>query len=190
MFICIAIAIILLIMIISLINNKTLWRGDDSDVGLSTLLNKMQITSAFEHGSRIPEKYTADGDNVSPPLGITEIPEETKSLVLIIDDPDAQRVVGYTWVHWVVFNIPVSGSEVKIKENSLPGTAGESTYKKPEYRGPNPPAGSGIHNYYFKVYALDRELELNEMSSLINIKNSMQGHVLDKAELMGVYSRG
>lgn len=148
----------------------------------------MKITStAFAHNENIPAKYTADGENINPPLTISEIPEGTKSLVLIVDDPDAQRVVGYTWVHWVVFDIPTEG---EIKENSIPGTPGESTYKKPEYGGPNPPAGTGTHNYHFKIYALDKKLDLPEMIPLETIQKEMKEHILAESILTGQYSRG
>ena len=147
----------------------------------------MKVTStAFIHNENIPAKYTADGENINPALTISEIPEGTKSLVLIVDDPDAQKVVGYTWVHWVVFDIPIEG---EIKENSIPGTPGESTYKKPEYGGPNPPAGTGIHNYHFKIYALDKKLELANMTPLETIQKEMKEHILVESILTGQYSR-
>ena len=146
----------------------------------------MKLTSVFNQGEKIPAKYTADGENINPPLEISKIPSETKSLVLVVDDPDAQRVVGYTWVHWVVFNIKTAN---KIEENSIPGTPGESTYKKPGYGGTNPPRGSGVHNYHFKLYALDAELDLKNGASLKRIEQAMQNHILDKAEFIGIYSR-
>jgi len=133
--------------------------------------------------------YGFIGKNVNPQLDIYEIPDGAKSLVLIVDDPDAQRVVGYTWVHWVVFNIPVNGDKVVIKEDSIPGVPGESTYKKPSYGGPSPPKGTGIHNYHFKVYALNKLLPLQEGASLKNITHSMKEHIVEKAELMGMYTR-
>ena len=149
----------------------------------------MIVKSEFKNNEKIPEKYTADGDNINPKLIISEIPEGTKSLVLIVDDPDAQKVVGYTWIHWIRFNIPVDGNEMRIEENSLPGTTGESTYKKPGYGGPNPPVGTGDHRYFFKVFALDIELDLQEGASLSEIESAMQGHILDKSELIGLYGR-
>jgi len=150
----------------------------------------MQIKSAFGNGEEIPVRFTADGENVSPSLDISGIPSGVQSLVLIVDDPDAQRVVGYTWVHWIRFNISVSGSEVRIEEGSSPGVGGFSTYKSGRYGGPNPPAGSGIHNYYFKVYALDVDLDLGSDAEKSDVEAAMEGHILDKAEIVGVYSRG
>jgi len=152
-------------------------------------INMKTTSIAFENNQPIPTKYTADGENINPQLKISEIPQEAKSLVLIVDDPDAKRVVGYTWIHWVAFDIPVEGDTLEIEENSNPGTPGESTYKKPEYGGPNPPAGSGTHNYNFKIYALDKTLDLSEMASLDSIQNEMKDHTLDQSILTGTYSR-
>jgi len=150
----------------------------------------MKIESpVFVHNEKIPTDYTADGKNVNPELKISEIPNGTKSLVLIFDDPDAKRVVGYTWVHWVLFNILVDSDSVIISENSIVGTPGESTYKKASYGGPNPPVGTGIHNYHFKIYAIDKKLELPEMVSLVEITNSIKGHILASSVLIGQYSR-
>jgi len=153
-------------------------------------MSELQITSnAFENKSSIPVKYSADGENINPSLEISNIPENVKSLVLINDDPDAQKVVGYTWIHWLRFNIPVDGEKVIIEEDSLPGISGKSTYKKPEYGGPSPPAGTGVHNYYFKFYALDIMLDLPEMASQESIEESMKNHVLAQGELVGTYTR-
>ena len=150
----------------------------------------MKVKSpAFANNEKIPAKYTADGENINPSLTISEIPKNTKSLVLIVDDPDAQRVVGYTWIHWVVFNIQTEGDTIEIKENSIPGTPGESTYKKPEYGGPSPPTGTGVHNYHFKIYALNKKLELPEMSPLDSIQKEIQNHILAESILTGQYSR-
>ncbi len=150
----------------------------------------MKITSpSFMNNEKIPVGFTADGKDVNPQLEISEIAKNAKSLVLIVDDPDAQRVVGYTWIHWIVFNIPVTGNKLTIQEDSIPGTPGESTYKKPDYGGPNPPKGTGIHHYHFKLYALNKMLPLKEMTSLNEINNSMRNHILEKSELVGIYSR-
>jgi len=150
----------------------------------------MKITSpSFEEGWKIPEKFTADGMDVNPELIIGYIPEGAESLVLIVDDPDAKRVAGYTWVHWVLFNIPVEGNVVKIPEDSIVGTPGESTYRKKEYGGPNPPPRTGKHNYHFKVFALNEMLDLPEMAPLSDIERESQGKILDKAEIVGQYWR-
>jgi len=150
----------------------------------------MILTSPnFKHNEKIPVRFTKDGENINPELIIEDIPENTKSLILIVDDPDAQRVAGFTWIHWVVFNILVKNKELIIKENSLPGTYGESTYKKAEYGGPNPPKETGIHHYYFKIYAIDEILDLKEGTKLSEIENTIRNHILDKTELIGIYFR-
>lgn len=144
---------------------------------------------SFTNNEKIPEKYTPDGENINPKLIISEIPENTKSLILIIDDPDAQRVCGYTWIHWVVFDIPFKDKTLEIQENSIPGTQGLNSFNKPTYGGPSPPSGSGTHNYNFKIYALDKKLELPEMTPLSKIIEAMQDHVLANSILTGQYSR-
>ncbi len=136
---------------------------------------------AFEQGGRIPARYTCDSDDVSPELRISSIPEGTKTLALIVDDPDAPMG---TWVHWLVWNIPPA--EV-IAENTAPGTLGRNDFGKLEWGGPCPP--SGEHRYFFRLYALDAELDLPEGSARQELERAMQGHILARAELMGRYSR-
>ena len=139
-------------------------------------------TPAFENNKLIPAKYTCDGDNVNPPLTIEDVPAETKSMVLIIDDPDASAG---TWNHWLVWNI--SPATRKIEENTVPGTEGITTYRRHAYGGPCPP--SGTHRYFFKVYALDMELDLNPNSRENDVEKAMEGHTLAKGELLGLYHR-
>jgi Raf kinase inhibitor-like YbhB/YbcL family protein len=149
----------------------------------------MKIKSVFINNGVIPLKYTADGDNINPPLEINGISKGAKSMILIVDDPDAERVVGFIWNHWIRFNIPISGDSINIDENSEPGIGGFSSYKSGKYGGPNPPAGTGVHNYYFKIYALDIELDLDNSANKSDIQNAMRGHILDSAELIGTYER-
>ena len=142
----------------------------------------MQLTSpAFENNTSIPRKYTCQGQDVNPPLTASAIPPATKSLTLIIDDPDAP--VG-TWIHWVVFNIAPDAS---IAENSIPGTQGYNSFKRNDYGGPCPP--SGTHRYFHKLYALDTVLNLAEGSSKKQIEEAMQGHILAEATLVGLYKK-
>ena len=136
-------------------------------------------TPAFENNKLIPAKYTCDGDNVNPPLTIEDVPAE---MVLIIDDPDASAG---TWNHWLVWNI--SPATRKIEENTVPGTEGITTYRRHAYGGPCPP--SGTHRYFFKVYALDMELDLNPNSRENDVEKAMEGHTLAKGELLGLYHR-
>ena len=143
----------------------------------------MKISSPeFGNNSSIPSKFTCEGQDINPTLSIEGVPAQTKTLALIMDDPDAPMG---TWVHWVVFNIPIDD---RIEEDSVPGTPGMNTAKKLEYHGPCPP--SGTHRYFFKIYALDCELDLQEGASKGALEKVMQGHILDKAELIGLYKRG
>lgn len=142
----------------------------------------MKITSPdFENNKSIPTKFTCEGNDVNPTLIIEGIPKEAKSLALIVDDPDAP---GRIWVHWVVYDIPVVGC---IDENSIPGKQGLTDSGRKAYHGPCPP--SGTHRYFFKIYALDKMLNLNEGIRKPDLEKAMQGHILDKAELMGLYKK-
>lgn len=136
----------------------------------------MKIESpAFQNNQTIPVKYTCDGENVNPPLKISDTPENTRSLALVVDDPDAS--IG-TWVHWIVLNIDPQIAE--IPENSVPPDALElkTSFGKPGYGGPCP--RSGTHRYFFKLYALDAE---------INSTEEIHAHTLAGAELVGLYTR-
>ena len=145
-------------------------------------MKELTITSpAFENNKSIPSKYTCDGNDVNPALNIEGIPDETKSLVLIVDDPDAPMG---TWDHWIVWNIPPTN---KIEENSVPGTEGLNDFRKHSYGGPCPP--SGTHRYFFKVYALDTKLDLDPNSRKEDVEKAMKNHILAKGELVGLYSR-
>jgi Raf kinase inhibitor-like YbhB/YbcL family protein len=147
------------------------------------LMKKLSVKSlAFENNQLIPAKYTCDGNDVNPPLTIEGIPEGTKTLALIVDDPDAPMG---TWDHWIVWNIPATTS--KIEENAVPGTEGMNDFRRRAYGGPCPP--SGTHRYFFKVYALDAKLDLSPTSRKRDVEKAMQGHVLAKGELVGLYRR-
>jgi Raf kinase inhibitor-like YbhB/YbcL family protein len=147
------------------------------------LMKKLSVMSpTFENNQLIPAKYTCDGDDVNPPLAIEGIPEGTKTLALIVDDPDAPMG---TWDHWIVWNIPATTS--KIAENTVPGTEGLNDFRKRSYGGPCPP--SGTHRYFFKVYALDVKLDLSQTARKRDVEKAMQGHVLAEGELVGLYRR-
>jgi len=142
---------------------------------------KMKITSsAFLHEGNIPSKYTCDGENINPDIKIENFPKGTKTLVLIVDDPDAPSG---NWDHWIVWNI-LPGD---IDEDSMPGVQGMNDFKKQAWGGPCPP--SGTHRYFFKIYALDTELVLADSSVKTAVEAAMEGHILDKAELIGKYTR-
>ena len=151
----------------------------------SNISKNMKITSsAFLAGKMIPEKYTCQGENVNPPLNIEGVPENANSLVLIVDDPDAP--VG-TWTHWTLWDIPLSVSS--IDENSVPegGVEGVTSFGEAGYGGPCPP--SGTHRYFFKLYALDSLLEVGPETPVDDLVKEMDGHVLDRAELIGLYEK-
>jgi Raf kinase inhibitor-like YbhB/YbcL family protein len=142
----------------------------------------MKITSPeFENNEYIPAKFTCQGDDVNPTLKIEDIPAETKSLALIVDDPDAPMG---TWVHWVVFDMPVIS---EIGEDSVPGKQGVNDFGRKNYGGPCPP--SGTHRYFFKIYALNAALRLKEGINKGALEKSMEDHILDKAELVGLYKK-
>jgi len=146
-------------------------------------MSELIVTSqAFQNNGTIPKKYTCDGEDINPPLKIEKIPEESRSLVIIFDDPDAPMG---TWVHWVVWNI--SPTE-EIKEGSVPGIEGINDFNRHAYGGPCPP--SGTHRYFFKIYSLDDELDLDPNSRKEDILKAIEGHILAKGEIIGLYSRG
>ena len=150
----------------------------------------MKLTSpAFSEGALIPVEYTCTGGDFSPPLAWSDLPAGAKSLVLIVDDPDAP--VG-TWVHWVAFNLPVTGRGLPegIKDaKQLPGggVQGANSWRRTGYGGPCPP--SGIHRYFFKLYALDTILSLDNKAAAKDVQAAMKGHALAETQLMGRFKR-
>ncbi len=144
----------------------------------------MKITSpAFQHTKEIPSEYTCDSSDISAVFYIEDVPEVTKSLVVINDDPDAP---GRTWDHWIVFNMPPHVTKIE-KGKEPEGVAGINSWGRTGYGGPCPP--SGTHRYIFKLYALDTYLDLEEGSTKEELEASMVGHIIDSAELMGTYKR-
>lgn len=149
----------------------------------------MKITSnAFQHEDRIPQKYTCDGENINPELTFHDVPKDTRSLVLIMDDPDVPKRIKADGVydHWLLFNIPPSITH--IDEGSEPqGMHGLGSANNLKYYGPCPPDRE--HRYFFNLYALDTLLALPEKSSKHEILKALEGHVLAKAILIGLYGR-
>lgn len=151
-------------------------------------MEEMKIkSSSFKDGETIPTKYTCDGEDVNPLLEIRHVPEEAKSLALIVDDPDASR--GVPWDHWLVWNIPPRTQY--IQESVVPSNAvqGVSSGGKVKYMGPCPMKGKDPHRYIFSLYALDKELELAEGASKDELLRAMEGHIIARAELVGMYGR-
>ncbi len=147
----------------------------------------IQVSSpAFEAGGVIPRKYTGEGEDVSPPLEWTGLPEGTREVALICDDPDAPMPEPF--VHWVVYKIPAD--KAGLPEGSPEGALeGPNGFDRIGYGGPMPPEGHGTHHYHFKVYALDAELEATPGLSKDKLLAAMEGHVLDEGELVGTYER-
>jgi len=145
----------------------------------------MKISSAaFENNSFIPSKYTCEGQEINPPLEFRDVPEDTKSLLLIVDDPDAPMK---TWVHWTIWNIDAKTTQVL--QNSCPKGAveGITSFGRTGYGGPCPP--SGTHRYFFKLFALDKMLDLSPNSYARDIESTIEGHIIRKAELIGLYKK-
>ena len=152
--------------------------------------NKIELISSFTEGSKIPVKYTCDGENISPAMAWTDIPKNTRSLVLIVDDPDAPAG---TWTHWVVFNIPsqLTGlAEGSGAPERGPGSGeqGQNSAGGVGYTGPCPPEGT-LHNYAFKLYALDIRLDLAAGASREQVEAALQRHILAEGQLTGTYER-
>jgi Raf kinase inhibitor-like YbhB/YbcL family protein len=153
----------------------------------------MSITvtsTAFPEGQRIPARYTADDKDVSPPLAWAGVPDGTRSLALLAEDPDAPRGL---WVHWVLFNLPAAARELKegiphdptLADGSAQGT---NDFGKIGYGGPSPPPGKP-HRYFFKLYALDSKLDLKPGATRKDVLDAFKGHVLAEGQLMGTYGR-
>ncbi|MGC2518112.1 MAG: YbhB/YbcL family Raf kinase inhibitor-like protein [Burkholderiales bacterium] len=148
-------------------------------------------SSAFGHNGTIPKTYTCDGRDTSPPLSWSGVPAEAKSLVLIVDDPDAPDPAApkTTWVHWVLYNIPPSASSLPAGAKNLPAGAqqGANDWHRLGYGGPCPPVGR--HRYFHKLYALDTVIQGLSRPTKGAIELAMKGHIVARAELIGTYQR-
>lgn len=146
-------------------------------------------TSAFSPGQPIPQKYSCEGADVSPPLTWSAPPPGTKSFALIVDDPDAPAG---TWLHWLIYNLPPDARGLSEGVSKTPqaagGVQGENDFRKSGYGGPCPPPGKA-HRYFFKLYALNASLQLPPGAGKSEVENAMRGHILSEAELMGTYRR-
>jgi Raf kinase inhibitor-like YbhB/YbcL family protein len=180
----------MLLLIISCSRGEKQSELDQTNLEEESNLATIQLTSAkFKEGEIIPSNYTCDGQNISPPLKWSGVPQNTKSLALICDDPDAPAG---TWVHWVIYYIPPIMSELQegipTKETTSNGIKqGVNDFKKIGYGGPCPPGGT--HRYYFKIYALDTELNLTSSAKKSDLEKAMKGHILATGRLMGKYKR-
>ena len=162
------------------------------DNNTNTRDETMKLTSpVFKNNEKIPSKYTCDGPGISPPLEISNIPTKAKSLVLLVDDPDIPEVAKKNfnvevWDHWIVFNIPITTTKIEEGKNPT-GILGKNTRGNNSYGAPCPPDRE--HRYFFKLYALDKMLDLKEGSTKKDVETAMQGHIVEKVELIGRYER-
>ncbi len=158
-----------------------------SSMGQSGSEAQLSLTSsAFSNNGAIPNKYSCNGGDVIPPLQFTGVPQNTQSLALIMDDPDAVPVVGFVYVHWVVFDIPAMATE--IPEGMQIGILGSAGSGEKRYEGPCPPPGE-THTYSFRLYALDNAPQLQEGATKQEVETAMQNHILAQAELKGTYGQ-
>jgi hypothetical protein len=141
---------------------------------------------AFDAGETIPRKYTGEGEDISPPLEWHGVPEQTKELALICDDPDAPSK--QPWVHWVLYNISPEIND--LPEGKSGGASeGQNSFGNAGYGGPMPPQGHGVHHYHFKLYALDQPVKLKAGATKDEVLKAIEGHVIEQGELVGVYQR-
>lgn len=172
-------------LVVVLLASNPAFGGDTMTFSLSS--------SVFVHEGEIPSKYSCDGDDLSPPLSWSGVTDGARSLALILDDPDAPDPAApkMTWVHWVLYNLPVdsAGLPEAVAASELPSGAleGKNDWKRTGYGGPCPPIGR--HRYFFKLYALDIVLPDLRRPTKADLEQAMQGHVLADAVLMGTYSR-
>lgn len=146
----------------------------------------MDLSSpAFSDGEQIPEKYGYLRDNVNPPLNFSGIPEDAESLVLVVDDPDAEEPAGKIWEHWLIWNIPPETERIGEGEKPIGVREGMNDFGDRGYGGPNPPDGE--HTYRFKLYALEGELNINDASEKEDLENAMEGLVLEETVLEGSF---
>lgn len=182
---------VIVVVAVGMLFGRTIWRDQsnmeqspDVSLGASYPQNIMKITSpAFDHNESLPPDYTCDGKGMNPPMTIRDVPAAAQSLVLFLDDPDA---VGGTFDHWVLWNI--DPAITAISEGETPqGAVGKNSAGGNAYFPPCPPTGE--HRYFFKLYALDTMLSLPAGSSKATVERTIEGHVLDSAELIGLYNR-
>ena len=175
-------SVIIMIIFLSFSISKNNQKGDKK-------MNIQVTSTAFAEGELIPKVYTCEGKDISPPISWANLPEGTKSIALICDDPDAPMG---TWVHWVIYNIPPTETGLKEampSENVLQnGTKqGITDFRKIGYGGPCPP--SGTHRYFFKLYALDKMLELDAGATKGQLLTAMEGHIVGQVQLIGKYKK-
>lgn len=147
---------------------------------------------AFKHGEAIPKKYACDQQDISPKIKWSNLPEGTKSITLLMEDPDAPKV---HWVHWLLYNLPPEANH--LPQNTTPENIpykkakhGNNNFRQLKYGGPCPPKGDGSHRYRFKIFALDTVLDLEKGANIKKVLEVMKGHVIGKGQLIGTFERG
>lgn len=160
--------------------------SEDPSEAMDTASPLELSSTAFAGGEPIPVRYSCDGEDISPPLAWSDPPEDTQSLALIMDDPDAP---GGTWDHWIVFNIPADMRALPeaVSAGNVSAKFGKNSWGRNNYGGPCPPGGT--HRYFFKLYALDTSLGLDKNANKGQVLAAMNGHILAETELMGTFSR-
>ena len=150
-------------------------------------LGSLSLTStAFEHAGPIPTRHTGEGEDVSPALSWTNVPEGTRSLALVCHDPDAPLTYG--WTHWVVYGIPADATGIP-EGGGADFTLGKNDFDKGEWGGPMPPPGHGTHFYFFHLYALDAELDLAPGLTNLELLERIDDHIIEQARIVGTYER-
>ncbi len=150
-------------------------------------MSDLELSSPeFSHGEEIPRKFGYTEENVNPPLDISGVPSKTQSMALVMDDPDAVEPAGKVWDHWVVWNIEPNTSQIGEDEKPPGAVEGKNDYGERGYGGPNPP--DKRHTYKFKLYALDRNIDLPPKSTKHDLEKEMEGHVIAKTVLEGTYA--
>jgi Raf kinase inhibitor-like YbhB/YbcL family protein len=151
-------------------------------------------STVLDQGKPIPRRHTGDGEDLSPPLSWSGVPSAARELALIVDDPDAPS--SEPWVHWVIYNVPVTTEGLAegvppVARPKYPAAAihGKNSWGTPGYRGPAPPKGHGVHRYFFRLFALDKALELPEGLDKATLLKAIKGHIIAEGELMGTYQR-
>jgi Raf kinase inhibitor-like YbhB/YbcL family protein len=161
--------------------------GDNPAVGDVQQRGDLRLMSeAFENSGPIPDRYSRDGENLNPPLSVANVPDGAATLALVVDDPDAVAVAGEVFLHWLVWNIPASTTDIPADWTPGEAVVGPNDFGNRRYDGPAPPDGE--HTYRFKCFALDRALELPGMANKRDVGTAMDGHVLAQTQLTGTYA--
>lgn len=159
-------------------------KSRETKVSLAEQGGKMKLTTVFAHNENIPSEYTCDGQDLAPLLTVSQVPANTKSLVLIVDDPDAPIK---TWVHWLVYNLPADTRTIDAKNLPPEAKQGMTDFGRIGWGGPCPP--SGTHRYFFKLYAIDTIIDMPAGIDKVQLENAISNHTIEKTELVGLYQR-